>query len=116
MSRLFQGVLIVALMCTGTTSALAGSARRVSFPFPGVLNGKSIPMGHYAVRWESHSPTATVTLLGKKAILATASANWEERGGKFSRNAVVYDTQADGTRVILEIRLAGLSQALVFTA
>ena len=115
MSRLSLGVMIVALLGLGATSALAANARRVSFPNPGVLNGKSIPAGHFKVTWESHSPTATVTLVDDRTVLVTAQATLEDRGKAFSENAVVYDTQANGTLAIREIRLAGMSQALVFT-
>lgn len=37
-----------------------------------------------------------------------------ERGKKYDRNAILFDTNADGTNSIREIRPAGSSQAIVF--
>jgi hypothetical protein len=50
---------------------------------------------------------------GRKVVLST-EGRFEDRGKKYNSNTVVYDTAADGTMTISEIRFAGSSEVLVF--
>ena len=76
-------------------------------------NGTEIPAGVYAVTYESHSPTATVTFKQGKSVVATVDGKWVDRDVKYESNAIVYRTNPEGTRTLLEIRFAGKKQALV---
>jgi hypothetical protein len=78
------------------------------------LNGAQLAAGEYQINWVSHSPEATVTFVKSKSVAATAEAKWVERNVKYRSNSVLFETQADGSRILTEIRLAGMSRALVF--
>ena len=76
-------------------------------------NGTQIPAGVYEVTYKSHSPTATVTFKQGGRVVATLDGKWVDRDIKYDSDALVYDTNPDGTRTLIEIRFAGKKQALV---
>jgi hypothetical protein len=106
--------LALAVLLMAALSAVAQNARTLKLPFSGSLNGKQLAAGEYKVTWETHSPEATVNFMQKKAVVATVEGKWVERDTKYEANAVVYSTNPDGSRTILEVRFAGLKGALVF--
>lgn len=79
-----------------------------------VLNGTSLNAGEYKIQWEAHSPSFTVTFSDKGKVVATTEGKLVDCGVKYGRDAVIYDTHPDGTFAISEIRLAGMSQVIVF--
>src|SRR2546427_13206828 len=76
-------------------------------------NGTEIPAGVYEVTYKSHSPTATVTFTQSKRVVATVDGKWVDRDAEYKNNAIVYRTNPEGTRTLLEIRFAGRKQALL---
>jgi len=76
-------------------------------------DGTKIPAGVYDVTYKSHSPTATVTFKQGRRVVATVGGKWVDRDIKYDNDALVYDTNPDGTRTLIEIRFAGKKQALV---
>ncbi len=113
--RSVVSILALALTVSAAVPAFAKNARTISLPSNVVLNGTQLEGGRYTIRWESHSPTLTVSFVREKKTLATASATVVERGQRYPANEVVTDTTSDGTRVLKEIRFAGSSQAIVFS-
>jgi hypothetical protein len=107
-------VLVLALVLTASVPAFANDTRSVTLHHDMVLLGTRLQAGDYTISWESHSAMATVTVSRKKDVLATAEGKLVERGKKYDRNAILFDTDSDGTNTIREIRLAGSSQAIVF--
>lgn len=110
--RRLTPVLVVLAMATVT--AFAKNSRTFKLNSPASLGGTQLSPGNYKVEWESHSPEATVTLRQGKSVVATVKGRWVERGAKYPADSVLYQTNADGSRSIMEIRFAGMSQALVF--
>lgn len=110
--RRFIPVLIA--LALASSSALAKNARSLSLAYPVVVGGSQIAAGDYKVAWEQHSPEATVSFMRGKKVVATAQARWVERNLKYPRNSVIYSAGADGSRGIVEIRFAGMSQVMVF--
>ena len=104
----------VAILLMATLSAVARNARTLKVAYSASLSGKELAAGEYNVAWETHSPSATVTFTQKKQVVATVEGKWVDRDTKYPANAVVYSTNPDGSRTILEIRFAGLKGALVF--
>ncbi len=109
---LFVGVAFAAMK----VSALAKDSRTLNVPYAASLNGTPIAPGSYKLSWEAHSPDVTVTFATGKGnnVIATAQGKIVDRGVRYQNNSVVYETKSDGSRAILEIRLAGMTQALVF--
>ena len=119
MRRKVLGVLILAAVASLTASARGSSKPSKTFTVDQAasLKGTNLSPGSYKVSWETHSSEATVTVASTKdgKVVATVPAKIVDRGVKYDRNAVVYDEGANGSRVISEIRLAGTTEALVFS-
>jgi SPOR domain len=87
-----------------------------SFSLPSGLtfNGSYIPVGDCVISWESYVPDAIVKFEKDGSVRATAEGKWVRRSVRYDGDAVVYRKNGDGSRTLLEIRFAGMSQALVF--
>jgi hypothetical protein len=107
-------ILSAALLLACCIPALAKNSRTVDLRREVVLSGKTLPAGEYVVRWEARSPLATVEFKrGYKVVLST-EGRLEDRGKKYNADMVIYNTAADGTSTVSEIRFAGSSEVLVF--
>ena len=78
------------------------------------VNGSRLPVGDLVVTWESYVPDAIVKFEKDGGVIGTTDGKWEKRDVKYGDDAIVYRKNSDGTRTLLEIRFAGMSQALVF--
>jgi cell division protein FtsN len=74
----------------------------------------SLSVGDCLISWESYSANAIVKFVQDDYVVATANGRWVNRGLRFERDAFVYRKNDDGSRTLIEIRFAGMSQALVF--
>jgi hypothetical protein len=107
-------ILSVALLLASGIPGFAKNSRIVALTHDVVLSGTTLPAGQYVVRWKAHSPGTSVEFAqGHKVVLST-EGRFVDRGNKYDSDSVVYDTAADGTKTITEIRFAGSSQVLVF--
>ena len=79
------------------------------------VNGTHTPIGNCVISWESYVPDAIVKFEKDGIVLGTTEGKWVRRGVKYEDDAVVYRRNSDGSRTLLEIRFAGMSQALVFS-
>ncbi len=110
-------VLSVAILLASGMPALAKSSagsRTVMFRYGFVVNGTTVPAGKYSVRWQTHSPEATVDFVRRHAVVLSTEGRVDKRSKAYDRNAVVYDTASDGTMSLVEIRSAGSDKVLVF--
>ena len=78
------------------------------------VNGTHTPIGDCVISWESYVPDAIVKFEKDGSVLGTTEAKWVRRVVRYEDDAVVYRKNSDGSRTLLEIRFAGMSQALVF--
>jgi hypothetical protein len=78
------------------------------------VKGSRLPVGDLVVTWESYVPDAIVKFEKDGSVIGTIDGKWEKRDVKYGDDAIVYRKNSDGTRTLLEIRFAGMSQALVF--
>jgi len=108
-------VLSAALLLASAIPALAKETRAVNLFHPAVVKGTTLSAGHYLVRWETNNPRATVEFARGNKVIVSTEGRFEERGKKYDRDTVVYETAADGSVTINEIRFAGSSQALVLS-
>jgi hypothetical protein len=125
-------VLSLALVLATGVSCLAKNSESVTFAHNIVVNGTTLPAGHYIVRWEDHNPGATVVFsMHRKVVLSTDGTVLTRKGNYRSMTlatpdkaseganvsdplAVVYNTAPDGTMSLVEIRLAASNKILVF--
>jgi len=78
------------------------------------LNGTHMPVGECTINWESYVSDAVVKFVHDNDVVATTSGKWVKREVKYTDDAYVYRKNGDGSRTLLEIRFAGMRQALVF--
>ncbi len=107
-------ILSAVLLLACGIPALAKNSRTVVLTHNAVLSGKTLPAGEYVVRWEAHSPQAVVEFKQAYKIVLSTEGRLEDRGKKSDSDMVIYNTAADGTSAINEIRFAGSSEVLVF--
>jgi len=110
-------VTIVALAFFVAVGAAARSrdGRSMVLHYDATVAGSHLASGEYDITWETHSPEATVSFMKQTKVVATAEGKVVDRGRKYAANQVVYDQNADGARVIREIRFGGSSEVIVFS-
>jgi hypothetical protein len=79
-----------------------------------VLNGAQVPAGVYELTWESRGAAARVTLSKDGKFVATAQGVWVKGGEKYKEDAVLLRVNSDGTKSLIEIRIAGGARSIVF--
>ncbi|HEX4643410.1 MAG TPA: hypothetical protein VH161_08075 [Candidatus Acidoferrales bacterium] len=77
------------------------------------VNGAMVPMGMYSLTVESKGSAARATLWKEGRFVATAHGTWVRHGVKYVEDAVLLRVNADGTRSLTEIRLAGSAKTIV---
>jgi hypothetical protein len=77
------------------------------------LNGASVPQGIYDLTWDSHSSAVRVTLWKDGQFIATSAGVWVKNGAKYTEDAVLLRVNRDGSRSLIEIRLAGIAKTIV---
>ncbi len=77
------------------------------------MNGVEVPAGLYELTWEVHNATVRVTLWKDGKFFATAQGAWVKNGSKYPEDAALLRVNSDGSRSLIEIRLAGTERAIV---
>jgi hypothetical protein len=106
--------LSLALLLAAGIPSFAANSRTVTLNHDAVLSGTSLAAGRYSIRWETHSPEATVEFVQHHTVVLSTEGRVEERDQKYNRNAVVYNTAPDGTLSLVEIRFANSNKVLTF--
>jgi hypothetical protein len=78
-----------------------------------ILNGAQVPAGLYDLIWETQGAKARVTLQKDGKFVASAEGDFVKSGMKFVQDAAVLRENPDGTEALVEIRIAGSSNAIV---
>ena len=110
------GVTIVAMFFLVAVSAAAKprDSKGVILHFDATVAGSHLASGNYNVKWETHSPEATVSFMKGSKVVATVEGKVVDRGKSYPADEVVYDEAANGSREIREIRFRGSSEVIVF--
>jgi hypothetical protein len=77
------------------------------------LNGAKVPEGICDLTWDSANSAVRITLWKDGRFIATASGTWVKNGAKYTEDAVLLRVNRDGTRSLIEIRLAGIAKTIV---
>ena len=112
--RLRQFTPVLAIVLLAVTSGFAKDSRIVKVAYPASLGGTAVVPGEYKLQLKSHHADADVTVVKDKKVVGTTHGQWVDRGTEYDQNAMVFDTAADGSRSIIEIRFAGSKRVLVF--
>lgn len=87
-----------------------------SFTFISALTveGTRLPVGNFTITWESHVTDAKVKFSKDGDVLVTANAQWVNRSRRNQQDEYVYLPISKGSRLLREIRFAGLDRILSF--
>jgi len=77
------------------------------------LNGAQVPAGIYELTCESHGSIVRVTLSKDGKFVATARGVWVKNGAKYTEDEVLLRVNSDGSKSLIEIRIAGVAKAIV---
>jgi hypothetical protein len=109
--------VVPALLILLTVNFNAWARKDSSRPFflrsDAVMNGVEIPAGIYELSWEAHNSTVRVTLRKDGKFFATAQGAWVKNAAKYPEDAVLLRLNSDGTRSLIEIRVAGTNRSIV---
>jgi hypothetical protein len=106
-------VLILLLSCN------LASAKKIP-PRPFLLqdtvsvNGAQVPAGVYELTWESQGSSAHVALSKNGKFVAAAQGVWVKSGAKYKEDAALLRVNSDGSKSLVEIRIAGGTKSIVF--
>lgn len=107
---------ILVLMAGISASAKVIPPRPFFFDRDITVNGAVVPEGMYSLYLESHGSTVRATLRKDGRFVATVQGTWVGHGVKYPENAVLLRVNADGTRALSEIRLAGSAKSIVISS
>ncbi|HEX9639258.1 MAG TPA: hypothetical protein VGB99_17115 [Acidobacteriota bacterium] len=93
--------------------ALAKSAGEIELNRPTQLGAEQIEPGRYTIRWQTHSPEATVTVVQDGRSVATVEAQVVEQEKEFQNTRILVIHGPDGD-VLKELGFSGSRQFLVF--
>jgi len=109
--------IIVPAMAILLLASIPLHAKKNSRPFylriAATMNGAEIPAGIYDISWESEKTGVRVTLWKNGQFFATAKGDWVKQGVKHTDDAVVLRVNSDGSRSLVEIRIAGVKKTIV---
>jgi hypothetical protein len=108
------GILCAGLLLAAGIPASAKNSRTVTLQYGAVFHGTSLPAGRYNIKWQTHSPEATVEFLQHHQVVVSAEGKVERRDRTYERDAIVYGAGSDGSMSVLEIRFADSNKVLVF--
>jgi hypothetical protein len=82
-------------------------------PSPVTVNGAEIPSGMYQLTLVTSNSSVHVELWKDGKFVATASGKWVKNGAKFKDNTILLQVNPDGSRSLIEMRLAGVAKTIV---
>ena len=110
--RLALGTITILLLVS--FSAYAKNPRRpFSLPTTVTMNGAEVPAGVYDLSWESQNSKVHLTLWKDGQFFATAQGTWVKSGIQYPGDAALVRVNSDGSRSLIEIRLAGEKKSIV---
>ena len=98
-------------------ASFAADAKNSRHPFflrtTVTMNGAEVPAGNYELSWESQNSKVLVTLWKDGQFFATAQGAWVKNGVQYPSDAALLRVNSDGSRSLMEIRLAGEKKSIV---
>ena len=110
-----SGVLGILFLFVANFPVWAKQNSRPFFvPTAVILNGAEVPPGLYELSWESHNSAVLVTLWKDGRFFVSAQGTWAKHRVKYPNDAALVQLNSDGSRLLVEIRLAGRKETIVF--
>jgi len=114
--RIKQAVSILFLIVLAASLPVyASNSRPFILRSAVTINGAVIPAGEYQLSWESHSSNVNVTFSKDGQFVAGIKGAWVKHGIKYTGDAALLRVNSDGSRSLVEIRIAGTKKTIVFS-
>jgi hypothetical protein len=110
-----KNIVLILIIFTLVLGAAAAD-KSVSVSAPTTLNGKTITPGEYQLVYDIKGNTADLKLTQSGKTIATATGQVVELKDAAPYNSLVDQTNADGTRNIIEIQFAKQKKAIRLNA
>ena len=81
-----------------------------------ILNGAQVPAGIYDLTWETQGSKVQVTLRKEGKFVATADGALVKSGRKYNEDEALLRVNSDGSKSLIEIRIAGADKAIVLNS
>jgi hypothetical protein len=112
--KLRSAVLTAMILVTSlSASAKVMPSRPLFLDRDITVNGANVPQGMYMLALESHGEYVNATLWREGRFIAAAHGTWVKHSVKYPADAVLLRVNSDGTRSLMEIRLAGSAKTVV---
>ncbi len=110
-SKSFKGLLL-GLAVLLATSAFASNKGSIQLLDNTNIAGTQLKAGDYSLKWEGNGPNVELSILKGSKVVATTPARLVDLNQSPNRDTAVLKTNADGTRSLSQIQLAGKKFAL----
>lgn len=77
------------------------------------MDGAEIAQGMYQLRLETAKSSVRVEFWKDGRFIATAHGAWVKSGMKYKDNTILLRVNPDGSRSLIELRLAGVAKTIV---
>jgi hypothetical protein len=81
-----------------------------------ILNGAQVPAGVYSLIWETQGNKAHITLEKDGKFVASAEGTFVKSGVIYHQDAAVLLVNPDGSKSLIEVRIADSPKAIVLKA
>ena len=111
----FRTVVLSAMILAASVLAQAkvNPSRPIFLDRDITVNGANVPQGMYTLSLETEGNSVRATLWRERRLIATVHGAWVGHGVKYKETAVLLRVNPDGTRSLIEIRLAGSAKTIV---
>ena len=111
----FRSVVLAALILIAGLPAYAkmNPPRHLFLDRDITVNGVIVPRGMYTLALETHGVSVHAALWKDGRFIVSAHGTWVRHGVKYREDAVLLQVNSDGTRSLMEIRLAGSAKTIV---
>jgi hypothetical protein len=113
--RIKPASLVLLLVLAANVPAWAGKnpARPFYLPNTVTMDGAEVERGMYQLRLETNKSSVRVELWKDGRFIATAHGAWVKSGMKYKDNTILLRVNPDGSRSLIELRLAGVAKTIV---
>src|SRR5215472_6827223 len=106
-------ILVLALFpAAGAFAANDTHKGDLNLSAPVQVAGKQLPAGDYVVKWDGMGPTAQVSIIRDRQVVATVAAKVVKLDQKPDHNAAEVKTATNGDRTLIAIQFEGKTYAL----
>ncbi len=111
-ANISKGLLLGLALLLATSALAAANKGSLQLQDPVTVSGKQLRAGEYSVKWDGNGPNVELSILKGNKVVATSPARLIDLNEKSNRDAVVVQSNGDGSKSLAEIHFSGKKYAL----